>query len=166
MHRAHAHEGEDEEAHGHQDQHEALPALEPSGDDAADQGYGHEARRDRRADPEEPERVADADELGDEGEEVQQEEVDDAEGGPEGAEALSEQLAVADTGDGTEPDHHLLGHREDDDEDRQRPQQRVAVGLAGLGIGGDTTGVVVADHDDDAWAEDREQREQTPAPVG
>ena len=65
---------------------------------------------------------------------------------------------MADAGHRAEAQHHLLVHVEDRDQQQQRPQQRRAVVLAGLGVGGEGAGVVVADHDDQAGAEDREQR--------
>ena len=68
---------------------------------------------------------------------------------------------MPDTGDCAEPDHHLLVDDEDRDEQKQHPQQAVPVVLAGLAVRGDTAGVVVADHDDQARADDREQRQES-----
>ena len=59
---------------------------------------------------------------------------------------------MPDAGDGTQSDHHFLIDDEHRDEQQQDPQQAGAVVLAGLGVGGHTAGVVVADHDDEARA--------------
>ena len=66
-------------------------------------GHGHQAQRRQRhrdvgAHPEVAEGQADPDELGDDGEEVQDEEVADREGAPEPAEALVDEPGVADAG--------------------------------------------------------------------
>src|ERR1700694_1229570 len=72
---------------------------------------------------------------------------------------------MPDAGDRAQPDDHLLVDDQARYEKSQRPEKRVAVVLTRLRVGGDPAGVVVADHDDDPWAEDGEQREQ-PAPPG
>ena len=64
---------------------------------------------------------------------------------------------MADAGDRAEAQHHLLVDVEHGDQQRQRPQQRRAVGLAGLAVGREGARVVVAGHDDQAGAEDGEQ---------
>ena len=79
--------------------------------------------------PEIVEREADADELGDDRQRVEQEQIDDAEGAPEPAEPLEDEARVADAGDRAETQHHLLVDVKDRDEERQRPKQRGAVGL-------------------------------------
>ena len=121
--------------------------------------------RDVLADPEVVEGQADADELGGDGEEVEDEQVADREGAPEPAEALVDQPGVADAGDRAQADHHLLVDHQDRDEQRQRPQQGQPVVLPRLGVGGDAAGVVVAHHDDESRAHDGEQGEQ-PGPPG
>src|SRR5713226_8859300 len=83
--------GHEREAAEDEQQREALEAAEiagaGSGDD--DRGGGDYAQFLRQA--EIVERQADADELGDDGEGVQEEEIDDAESAPELAEALEDQ---------------------------------------------------------------------------
>src|ERR1700737_4571255 len=51
---------------------------------------------------------------------------------------------------------------------RTRPQQGGPIVLPGLGIGAERAGVVVADHDDETWPQDREQGSQAwpPATAG
>ena len=109
-----------------------------------------DGHRDVLAHPEVAEGEADPDELGGDGEEVEDEEVADGEHSPELAEPLVDQPGVADAGDGTEADDHLLVDDEHRDEQRQGPQEGEPVVLARLGVGGDAAGVVVADHDDQA----------------
>ena len=65
---------------------------------------------------------------------------------------------MPDSGDRAEAEHHLLVHVQHRDQQQQRPQQLRAVDLAGLPVGGERAGVVIADHDDQAGADDREQR--------
>src|ERR1700730_2368221 len=91
------------------------------------------------------ERQADADELGDDRQRVEQNQVDDAEGAPKFAEALEDQPGMPDARNRTETQHHLLVDVEDRDQQRQRPQQSRAIILAGLRVGAEGTGVIVAD---------------------
>ena len=86
---------------------------------------------------------ADADELGDDGEEVQEEQVSDREGPPELAEALVDEPGVADAGHRPEAHDHLLVHDQDRDEQGERPKQRGPEVLARLGVGGHAAGIVV-----------------------
>jgi hypothetical protein len=90
------------------------------------------------------------------GQRVEQEQVDDAESAPEFAEPLEDQPRVADARDGAEPHHHLLVDVEHRDQEHQRPQQCGAIVLAGLGVGAERAGIVVADHHDQAGPDDRE----------
>src|SRR5580704_18852964 len=68
--------------------------------------------------PEVVERQRDADELSDDGERVQEEEVNHAERAPEPAEALEDETSVADAGHGAESQHHLLVDVENRDQQR------------------------------------------------
>ena len=124
---------------------------------SSDRGDRH---RDVLRDAEVAERQADADELGDDREEVEHEQVADREPAPEASEALVDQPRVADAGDRAEPDDHLLVDDQHRDQQQQHPQQAGAVVLARLGVGGDAAGVVVADHHDQPGADDREQRQR------
>ena len=81
-------------------------------------------------DAEVAEREADADELGDDRQEVQEEQVADREPAPEAPEALVDQARVADAGDGAEAHDHLLVDDQHRDQQQQHPQQAGAVVLA------------------------------------
>ena len=147
----------DEQEHG------LLPAAE-----AAGRGDQHQHQRGHRhgdvgADAEVLQPEPDADELRDDRQEVEHEEVTDAEPAPEPAEPLVDEPRVPDARHGPEPDHHLLVDDQDRDQQEQRPQQAVAVVLSRLGVGGHAAGVVVAHHHDQAGPDDREERQQTPA---
>ncbi len=148
----------EQQAGEHQRHREALEPAEIAGADGEhDQRRGgHDA--DFLVQPEVIERQSDADELGDDRQTVEQEQIDDAERAPELAEALENQARVADAGDGAEAQHHLLVHVEHGDQQRHRPQQRRAVGLARLAVGREGAGVVVARHHDEAGADDGEKR--------
>ncbi len=73
---------------------------------------------------------------------------------------------MADAGDGAQAQHHLLVDVQDGDQQEQGPQQVGAVVLARLAVGGERAGVVVADHDDQAGADDRQQRLELGGPAG
>jgi hypothetical protein len=55
------------------------------------------------------------------GQEVEQEQVADAEPAPEPAEPLVDQPGVADPGDRAQPHHHLLVDDQDRDQQQQHP---------------------------------------------
>ena len=88
-----------QQAREHQRQGEALEPAEI----ARARGEHHQSGRDEDAgdfvETEIVERKADADELGDDRQRVEQEQVDHAEGAPELAEALEDQAGMADAGD-------------------------------------------------------------------
>ena len=72
-------------------------------------------------------------------------------------------LRVPHSGDRAEPHHHLLVDEQHRNQQQQHPQQAGAVVLAGLGVGGDAAGIVVADHHDQAGADDRQQGQRARA---
>jgi len=97
----------------HQQQRELLEATEIAG---AGRGYDDRGRSDDAQLPRQPEvveRQADADELGNDRERVQQKQVDDTERAPEPPKALQDQAGMADAGHRTEAQHHLLIDIED-----------------------------------------------------
>jgi len=102
---------------------------------------------------EEVQRQADADEFGYDREGIEDEEIDDAERAPEFAEAFENEARVSDAADGAESQDHLLVDEEHGDEEQQRPQKRGSVVLSRLRVRTERTGVVVADHDDEAGPE-------------
>jgi hypothetical protein len=63
----------------------------------------------------------DPDELGHDGQGVEDEQVDDRERAPELAEPLQDQPRMPDAGDRAEPDHHFLVHVQHRDQQQQRP---------------------------------------------
>ena len=116
--------------------------------------------------PEVPSGHGDPDELGDEGQRVEDEQVSDLEDTPEPAEPLDDQPGVPDPGDRAEPQHHLLIHVEHGDQQQQGPQQPGAVVLPGLPVGGERPGVVVSAHHDQPGAHDGQQRLQLGGQAG
>ncbi len=88
---------------------------------------------------------------------VDDEQITDAEGAPETSESAEDEPRVPDPGDRAQPHHHLLIDVEHRNEKRQGPQQRHAVVLTGLRVGGHATGVVVTDHHDETGSQDRQQ---------
>ncbi len=142
---------------------EALEAPKAAGADREhDDGSGNKhAPKLRQA--EIAERQADADELGHDRQRIEQEQVDDAEGAPELAEALQDQPGVTDTGDGAETHDHFLVHVENRDQEHQGPQQCGAVVLAGLRISPEGARIVVTDHHDQPGAKDCDERLPTRA---
>ena len=101
---------------------------------------------------------ADADEFGHDGQGVEREQVDHAERAPKLAEPLEDESGMADAGDGAQAQHHLLVDVEHRDEQEQRPHERGAVVLSGLRVGAEGARVVVAHHDDEARAQDGQER--------
>ena len=156
----HEQEAGEDERHG-----EALEAAEIAGAHGRHDEEGRKRDADRLGQAEIIERERDADELGDDGERVEQEEIDDAERAPELAEALEDEPRMPDAGHRAKPQHHLLIHVEHRDQKGERPQQRRAVILARLRVGPECARVIVADHDDQAGAEDCEQRPQPMLPA-
>ena len=142
-----------------------LESPEAAGERGADHhGGGQGDRRDLRQ-AQVTGGQGDPDELGDECQRVEQEQVDDAEGAPEPAEPLQDEPGVPDPGHSAEAQHHLLVHVKDRHQQQQRPQQPGAVVLPGLPVGGERTGVVVAGHDDQPGADDRQQRLKVTPPA-
>ena len=153
-------QGDHKQVREHEHEHPSLPGAEAARGSDRDERHCGDRHRDVLGDAEVPEREADPDELGRDREEVQHEQVSDGEPAPEASEALLDQPRVPHAGDRTEPNHHLLVDDQHRNQQEQHPEQAGAVVLPGLRVGRDPAGVVVADHHDQAWADDREQREQ------
>ena len=135
---------------------ETLEAPEVAGADGDhDERRGDDHPR-GLVEPEIVERQRNADEFGDDGQRIQEEQVDNAERAPEFAEALEDEARMADAGHCAQAQHHLLIDVENRDQQRQRPEQRRAEVLASLTVGRESASVVVADHDDQAGADDRQ----------
>ncbi len=149
---------DDQQAGEDEDVHEALPVLEAAGERHCDQRQGCDRDNDITVETQILERQRDTDELRQDGQEVEHEERSDRVGAPGAAEALENEPGVPNAGDGAQPDDHLLVDDHDDDQQGEHPEQAGAVVLSGLRVGRDTAGVVVADHDDQSRAHDREQR--------
>ena len=81
------------------------------------------------------------------------------------AETLEDQPCMADAGHRAEAKDHLLIDVEHGNQKQQRPQQRRAVVLPGLSVGAEGAGVIVADHDDQTGAEDREKGLESVLPI-
>ena len=153
------HEEEGDEQEGSDDQHQAesLEAPEAPRAYCADDGHCSDDHRGDLGQSQVGHRQRDADELGDDGQRIQHEQVDDAECAPELAEALEDEPGVSDAGDGAEAEHHFLADVQHGDQKAQSPHEVRAEVLAGLAVGREGAGVVVADHDDEPRPHDREQ---------
>ena len=156
----HEEQRDHEEVREHEQEHAALPDAEAAAGGDRDERDGGDRDREVFGDAEVAEREADADELGHDREEVQDEQVADGEEAPEAPEPLDDQPRVPDAGDRAEPDDHLLVDDQHRHEQQQHPQQAGAVVLPGLRVGRDAAGVVVADHHDQPGADDRQQRQR------
>ena len=153
----HHQDGKQQQAAGHQNQRKALEAAEVAGtgrqhDEYRSQAHANDFGYTQKIHPQ-----ADADEFGDDGQRIEQEQVDGAEGAPEFAKAFQNQPRMANTGDCAQTQHHFLVHIKHGNQQRQCPQQAGAVVLSGLGIGAEGTGVVVPHHHDEAGAENGQQ---------
>ena len=155
---------QDEKAGKQEDEHRALPAAEVAADRDAYQNRGRDRDDDHGMQAEVLAGEADAHELRADGQKVQKEYARDRVHSPEPAEALADEPRVADAGHRAQPDDHLLVDDQNRNQQDQRPEQRVAEVLAGLGVRGDAAGVVVADHDDEPRTDDRGEREEAAPP--
>ena len=149
-----------QQGNGDKDEHGSFPATEAAACHDRDQCDRRDRHHNVFRDADVLGGQADADELGDDRQEIKQEQVADGKPAPATAEAFVDQPGVPDPGDRAEPDHHLLVDDEHRDQQQQHPQQRVAVVLAGLGVGGHPARVVVADHHDDPGTDDGQQGQQ------
>ena len=105
------------------------------------------------------ERQADADKFSNDRQAIEDEQIDDTESTPEFAEPFQNESSMANARHCAKAEHHFLVHIEDRHQKQQCPEQRCAVVLSSLSIGGESTGVIISDHDDQAGAEDRQQGE-------
>lgn len=109
-------------------------------------------------------RQADANKLGHDGQEVEQEEIANRECSPKEPETLDDQAGMSHTGHDAQAHDHLLIDDQDRNEQHQHPEQARAVVLPRLRISGYAPRVVIADHHDEAGADDGKQREQARHP--
>ena len=153
----HEDDRDEEERSCHEHQAEPLEAPEAPGAHRSDDGHGGDDHGWDLGQPQVGDRERDADELGDDGQRVQEEQVNDAERPPELAEALEDEPGVAHAGHGAEAKHHVLADVEHRDQEAQRPHEMRAEVLTGLSVGREGAGVVVADHDDQPGPDDGKQ---------
>ena len=101
----------------------------------------------------------DGDELGDEGEEVADHEVDHGKPSPERAEAIEDEFGVASMGGGAETHGHFLnyaGHEEGQHDEGQ--EEADAEAGAGGGIRQHAGAIVLAEHDEDAGTDEEPEQ--------
>jgi hypothetical protein len=153
-------EGNHQQVHGHQHVHHALPAAKapPGGDQ--DEHPGGDGDSHVAAHPEVAKSQAHADELGDDGQQVEHQQIRHREAAPQPAEALEDQPSVSDAGYRAEADHHLLVHEQHRGQRHHHPQQAQAIVLAGLGEHGQAARVGVGGHHHQPRPHDREKRER------
>jgi hypothetical protein len=104
----HEHDRDDHQRERHQRQAEPFESAEAAG---ADRGHNQHGREDDGRDLRQPEvgtGQADADELGDDGQRVEHEQVDDTERAPELSEPFQDEAGVPDSGHRAQTQHHLL----------------------------------------------------------
>jgi hypothetical protein len=147
-----------------EDDDDALPAAVAAGGDEGDERDGGDGYRDDGSDAEAGHGEGDGGELGDEGEEVDGEEIEEGEAAPGFAEALVDHGGVAFAGGDAEARDHLLHEVADGKEEDEDPEEVESVLAAGLHVGGDGAGVVVGFHDDETGAEDDEEAEDGAEP--
>ncbi len=143
-------------------EHDALPTPVAPAAEREDDEREPERDGDAGAEVEVGEPDADGDELGDERDEVGEREVGGAEPAPHATVALQHELAVAAVGDGADAHAHLLadiGHGEQHGDERHEEAEAV-LGAVG-GVGDHARPVVLAEHREDAGAD--EQPQQAPA---
>ncbi len=158
--------GGDEPGEVEQAEHDddALPTAIAAGGDEADESDGREWHGDDGRDAEAAHGERDGGELCDEGEEVDGEEIEERETAPGFAEALVDHGGVAFAGGDAEAGDHLLHEVADGEQQKEHPEQVVAVLATSLHVGGDCAGVVVGFHDDEAGAKGDEEAEDGALP--
>ena len=104
-----------------QREQESFPPVKRAARDHREQQHRRHRHTDVARQPEKRQRQGDTDELGHDGQRVENEQVTDAEPAPEPAEPLEDQFGVPDAGDRAQAQHHLLIDVEDRDQQRQRP---------------------------------------------
>ena len=133
----------------------------------ADEQEPHRGRSDRdghlHGHVRQPERRADADELGDADAEVRDEHAAGREERPAHAVLLTYEIGEPLARDEAHPRRHLLHDDERDGDHHHHPQQVVAVARADRGVRRDPAGVVAGVGRDQARAEHREDREDAAA---
>ncbi len=147
-----------------EDDDDALPAAVAAGGDEGYEGDGRDGDGENGRDAEAGHGEGDGGELGDEGEEVDGEEIEEGEAAPGFAEALVDHGGVAFAGGDAEAGDHLLNEVADGEKEDEHPEEVEAVLASGLHVGGDGTGVVVSLHDDEAGAEGDEEAEEGALP--
>jgi hypothetical protein len=70
---------------------------------------------------------------------------------------------MTDPGHRSKSNNHLLIHNEDRNQEWKNPKEGESKILSSLGISGDSTGVIISDHDNDPWAEYRQKSEKADA---
>ena len=153
-----------EKARKQESEHRPLPAAEVAAQRDRDQDDCRQRDDEVPVEAEVFRGQRDAHELGADRQEVQKEEVADRVPAPVTPEALGDEPRVTNSGHGTQAHHHLLVDDEDGDQEHERPQQRVAEILTGLRVGGNAAGVVVADHHDEAGADNGGEGQEATAP--
>jgi hypothetical protein len=106
-------EGDGEEVGGDERVHGAFPAAEAAGGAGREQQHGGQWDGDGVGHAEVAQGQGDADQLGDQGERVEQQQVGDGERAPEAAEAGQDEAGVADAGDRAEAADHFLVDQQD-----------------------------------------------------
>jgi hypothetical protein len=141
---------------------------EASRDRERGEGERGDGNAQARAHPEVGHAERDPDELGDDGQEVENEQVPDAEPAPEAAESFSDEPGVSDAGHCAEADDHLLGDDQHRDEQQQDPEHAVPVVLTRLRVRRDATGVVIGDHHNETRTRNGREGDQSvlPRPSG
>src|SRR5580765_3231748 len=80
------------------------------------------------------------------------------------SEFLANEIGETFAGNDAHASAHFHGDVQGDGHGDKRPEQRIAVSAAGLGVGGDAAGIVIDIGSDDAGTDDGEKKEHATAP--
>src|SRR5579884_317162 len=103
--------------------------------------------------------------LGDQSQEIRQQQVHKRKSAPPLSESLVDHGSVTFSGSDAKPHDHLLHEIGNRQEKEHQPQQPCAVLRSRLNIRRDCAGVVVRFHDDEPWPEHHQKREQVALPL-
>ena len=148
-------------------QRDSFPGPIAAGGDRGDDDDERSADGDGRANAEEAEAGAHADEFRDEGEKISENQIAHGEEAPEFSEAIEDQFGVAAMGDGAEAHRHFL-HDEthDEGENDEGNEEADAEARAVGGVGKHAGGIVFAEEDENAGADQKPEQAEAAESFG
>ena len=151
--------GDEESVEDGEGQSNALPSPIATGGDGAEHDDQRRAHGDAGANAEKSQAGADADEFGDQREEIAQHQITHGEEAPEFTEAVEDEFGVAAMSDGAETHGHFLHDEADQEREHNEGKEEAdAETRAGGGIGKHAGRVIFAEEDQYAGSDEEPQQ--------